>query len=342
MTDAKKQAGLGFGRVFTDHVVIARWTETGGWGPHEVVPRQHLSLDPAAAVLHYGQALFDGLKAYRGDDGKLRVFRLTDHVQRMFEGGERLAMPGVDVAALRRSILELLKVDGHATPSAADGSMYIRPFVFADEPFLGVRPAASYLLVVLLSPVGSYYDADARALRLWVEREHVRAAPGGLGAVKAAANYVASLAAATRAKRRGFDQVLWLDAIERRYLEEVGTMNLFVQLGDTVVTPALDGTILGGITRASSLALLRQAGHVVEERRISLDELETASKDGRLRGVFGTGTAAVVAPVGVLGLDEHVMEIPVGRDVAPWLLETLTAIHLGRREAPAGWIDVVG
>lgn len=341
MTDAKKQVGMGFGRVFTDHIVLARWTEDEGWGAHEVVPRHALSLDPAAAVLHYGQALFDGLKAYRGDDDQLRVFRLSDHVQRLHDGGERLAMPGVDTAQLRAAILELLRVDGHAAPKASDGSLYIRPFLFADEPFLGVRPAASYLLVVLISPVGSYYDAGARPLRLWVEREHVRAAPGGLGAVKAAANYAASLSAATRAKARGYDQVLWLDAIERRYLEEVGTMNLFAQLGETLVTPALDGTILGGITRASSLSLLREAGRAVEERRITLDELEAAARGGQLRGVFGTGTAAVVAPVGTLGLDEHTLEIPVGQDVAPWLLETLTAIHRGRRAAPPGWIDVV-
>ncbi|MCK6544558.1 branched-chain amino acid aminotransferase [Myxococcota bacterium] len=338
---AQRAQPLGFGRVFTDHMVIARYTRDGGWGPHEVVKRSSLSLHPATAVLHYAQAIFDGFKAFRGVDGKLRVFRLGAHLERLRSGSPRLALPEIDVAKVRASILALLAKDGHLAPTEPGGAIYVRPVLFADEPFLGVRPADVYTLVVLLSPVGSYYDVGARPLRLWVEREHTRAAPGGLGAVKAAANYAASLAAAAAAKKNHWDQVLWLDAVERRFIEEVGTMNVFVQIDDELLTPALDGTILPGITRASAIALFREGGYAVTERKIALSEIEAAAAAGRLRGVFGTGTAAVVSPVGALGLGTSTIEVPTNKDASAWLLDRLTGIQRGRTTAPDGWIDFV-
>jgi branched-chain amino acid aminotransferase len=338
--EAKKTA-VGFGRVFTPHMVVARWSRASGWTPAEIVPRGTIDLDPAASVLHYGQALFDGFKAFRCDDGALRVFRIDDHLERLQRGGARMAMPEIDAASLKPAILELLRRDGDEAPDDGEGSLYVRPFFFADEAFLGVRPADSYLLLVIISPVGNYYDAGARPLRLWVERHHVRAAPGGLGEVKTAANYAASIAASASAKQRGFDQVLWLDAVERRWLEEVGTMNLFVELDDEIVTPPLGGTILSGITRRSVLQLLREEGHTVRERAIALDELVRASEAGTLRSVFGTGTAAVIAPVGELVGEGLAVGVPGVGDVAPWLHERLTGIQRGRHADVHGWNTVV-
>lgn len=332
---------LGFGRIFTDHMVVAEYTAKGGWGPHRVAKRADFQLDPAASVLHYGQALFDGAKAFLGHDGKLRVFRLDAHLARMQRGAQRLCMPPVDAEALRKSILQLLDTDRAHAPTGEGQSVYIRPILFGTEGFLGVRPSESYTLFVILSPVGNYYEAGTKPLRLWVEREDVRAAPGGLGEAKTGANYLASLAAAQKAKARGYDQVLWLDAITRNKLEEVGTMNLFVQIGDTVITPPLDGTILPGITRASSLALLRSWGVNAEERAITFDEIRSAVKAGTLRGIFGTGTAAVVAPVGELGTAEETLTIPTGQDVSPRLLDAITRLQRGLSDDPNGWMTTV-
>lgn len=342
---ASTTAGAGpipFGRIFTPHMLLARWTASDGWTNPQVVPKAALPLDPAAAVLHYGQALFDGFKAFAAPDGGVRVFRLDDHLKRLHDGAERMAMPSIDVPSVREGVLELLRRDASFMPDDPEGSLYVRPFLIADEPFLGVRPAGSCILAVIVSPVGNYYDAGARPLRLWVEKHHVRAAPGGLGAVKAAANYAASIAASAQAKARGFDQVLWLDAVERKWLEEVGTMNLFVELDDEIVTPPLTGTILPGITRRSVLQMLREAGHTAVERPISLAELERASAAGRLRSIFGTGTAAVISPVGRLEGEGIAIDLPGVGDVAPWLRERLTGVQRGRVEDTYGWMTSVG
>ena len=331
---------LGFGRVFTEHMVSARWQEGEGWGPHTLTLRGDVSMDPACATLHYAQALFDGLKAFRCDDGALRIFRLDAHIERMVTGAPRLAMPPVDRAALAEAVIALVRRDGAHAPEDGEGSLYIRPIVFAEEAYLGVRPSKVYRLLVLLSPVGSYGASGQRPLRLWVERHMVRAAPGGLGAVKAPANYAASLLAGLQAQERGCDQVLWLDAVRRREVEEVGTMNLFAQIDGTVVTPPLAGTILPGITRASVLSLLREAEVPVEERPLALEELWEAGQRGTLEGVFGTGTAATIAPVGELVTEDDVLHVPVGRDRAAWLLARLRAIQRST-STPHPWMTLV-
>lgn len=335
-------APLGFGRVFADTMLFARYHEGKGWHDFQCAPRHALSLDPAAAVLHYGQALFEGLKAFYGHDGKVRVFRLDAHLARMNGGTDRLAMPALDVGRVREHVLELLSRTKGAIPHGKGEALYLRPLIVADEGFLGVRPAKDYIFLVLLSPVGDYYEGGMRPLRIWVEKEHVRAAPGGLGAVKTAANYAASLSAAYRAKEHGFDQVLWLDAIERRYLEEVGTMNLFVRIGDEVVTPPLDsGTILGGITRASCLTLLREWGVKVNERRITIEEVAEAGRKGELKEVFGTGTAAVVAPVGELVWGSEKIVVGSESPICDRLRTAITDIQYGAADDPHGWTTVV-
>lgn len=321
---------LGFGQYFTEHMVLARWTKGEGWSEHQIVKRADIPTDPAAAVLHYGQALFDGCKAYRGDDGVLRTFRLGSHLQRLADGCARLAMPPIDIAQATASIQQLLALDGHTAPTDGQGSIYLRPFMYADEGFLGVRPSESYLFMVILSPVGAYFNAGSRPLRLWVEKEQVRAAKGGLGAVKAAANYAASLLAGSQAKAKGYDQVLWLDAQHRSYLEEVGTMNVFLHMDGAFYTPPLDGTILGGITRASVIELLREAGHTVHEKAPTIAEVFEAAQIGTLKSLFGTGTAATIAPVGALTWGDRTVEIPTDDPVPGQLLTALSDLQRGR------------
>lgn len=335
-------APLGFGRVFTEQMLMMQWSQGRGWHDAEIVPRANLAVDPAAAVLHYGQALFEGLKAFRGADGTIRVFRLDAHLRRMQNGAPRLAMPAIDADLTRTALLDLLRREAAWVPRERGQSLYIRPLLYATEGFLGVRPAQAYSLLVLLSPVGAYYDRGMEALRIWIEQEHVRAAPGGLGAVKTGANYAASLVAAARAKANGFDQVLWLDAVHRQNLEEVGTMNFFVRIGDEVITPPLGDTILGGITRDSSLALLRSWGLKASERHVSLDEIVAASRNGSLLEAFGTGTAAVIAPVGELGLGDARLRLPAAPgEIASRLYDTLTGIHYGELPDPHGWLTAI-
>lgn len=332
---------LGFGRHFTDHMLTGTWNKDTGWGPLTVGPREALSMDPAASVLHYGQMLFDGFKAFHGNDGAMRVFRLDAHLRRLEGGASRMVMPPIDVAKTQAGVLALLDKERAQLPTGAGEAFYVRPFVMATEPFLGVRPAGDHLLLVILSKVGSYYDAEGRGLRIWTEREHTRAAPGGLGAVKTAANYAASLAAAARAKQFGYDQVLWLDAKEHRIVEEVGTMNVFFRIGDTVVTPALTGTLLAGITRDSVLTLLRTWGVKVQERSLTIDELRDASRKGELLEAFGTGTAAVISPMGELAIGDHVVKLAPNGEVATRLLTELVGIQRGTRPDPFGWMTQV-
>lgn len=339
---AGRPAPLGFGRVFTDQMLTMQWAQGRGWYDAQVVPRADLMLDPAAASLHYGQTLFEGLKAFRGTDGVVRLFRVDDHLRRMREGAPRLAMPPIDVDLTRTALLDLLRREASWVPRERGQSLYIRPLLMATEPFLGVRPANSYMLLILLSPVGAYYERGLEALRIWIEQEHIRAAPGGLGAVKTGANYAASLVAAARAKANGFDQVLWLDGVNRTHVEEVGTMNFFVRIGDEVITPALSDTILGGITRASVLQLLRGWGIKVSERPLALEELKAASRAGTLQEAFGTGTAAVIAPIGELGLADARLRLPAAPgEIASKLYATMTGIHYGEQADPHGWLTAI-
>ena len=338
------EAELGFGRHFTDHMLLVDYTVQAGWHAPRVVPYGPLSLDPAAAVFHYAQAAFEGLKVYRSQDGRLRAFRLPTHCQRMARSAQRLCIPPLPPELMAEGIQALVRTDADWVPAGPGTALYVRPTLVATEPFLGVRPAEQYLFFVILSPVGSYYAEGQEPVRIWVEEQYVRAAPGGLGAIKAGANYAASLMAGVEAKKRGYAQVLWLDARERRYIEEVGTMNLFVRIGDEVVTPPLeDGTLLAGITRDSILTLLREWGVRVSERRISVGELREAHARGTLREVFGTGTAAVISPVGELGLREGNLKIADGRvgELSRRLYDTITAIQRGAAPDPHGWMTVI-
>jgi branched-chain amino acid aminotransferase len=333
-------ADLGFGRHFTDHLFRADWTAESGWHGARVDPYAAVATDPATSALHYGQSIFEGLKAFRRPGGGLALFRPRDHAARFAASARRLAMPPIDPALLLEGIGELLRADAGWMPSAPGTALYVRPVMFASEPFLGVRAARAYTVLIFLSPVGGYF-AEERPLRIWVERARARAARGGIGAAKASANYVASLLPAEEAKARGFDQVLWLDAAESRWLEEIGTMNVFVRLGETLVTPPLGGTILAGVTRDSVMALARERGVAVEERPVSLEELEEAHRKGTLSEVFGTGTAAVVSPIGELAWEHAVLHMPGGASLGAQLREALTAIQRGEVKDRFGWMERV-
>jgi len=330
---------LGFGRHFTDHLFRADWTADAGWHGAGVVPYAALSVDPAVSALHYGQTIFEGLKAFRRPDGGLALFRPRAHADRFARSARRLSMPGIEPELLLAGVRALLREDADWMPRAPGTALYVRPLLFASEPFLGVRASRSYTLLVFLSPVGAYFSGET-LLRIWAERARARAAPGGIGAAKAAANYVAALLPTEEAKARGFDQVLWLDAAERRWLEEIGTMNVFARLGGTLVTPPLGGTILAGVTRDSVLTLARRRGLPVEERPVALDELAAAHRAGRLEELFGTGTAAVVSPIGELAWEEASLRLPPPR-VSLELREELTAIQRGEAPDAFGWLEPV-
>ncbi len=338
------ESELQFGKIFTDHMLQVEYTAGTGWHGGRVVPYGPLQLDPAAAVLHYSQTLFEGLKAFRTEDGSVKVFRLDDHCRRFASGAPRLCIPPVPPELAREGILALLRMDKRWVPTSPGTALYIRPTLIATEAFLGVRPAERYLFFVICSPVGAYYAGGQASVKIWVEQKYVRAPQGGLGAVKAGANYAASLLAATEARKNGYSQVLWLDARERRYIEEVGTMNLFVRIGEEVITPPLDdGTLLGGMTRTSALQLLRDWGVPVSERRISVDELREAHAAGRLNEVFGTGTAAVISPVNELGFADGSIKVGDGTfgKIAQRLYDTVTGIQRGTVPDTYGWMTSI-
>jgi branched-chain amino acid aminotransferase len=322
-------------------MLLAEWDEGKGWHDARIVPYGPLPLDPAASVLHYGQASFEGMKAFRRDGGRMVLFRPRAHAARLARTSARLCMPEVPEQLLVEGVKALLREDASWMPSAEGTSIYVRPFLFATEPFLGVRPSKRCLFVVILSPVGGYFSGPPRALRIWVEQERARAARGGLGAAKAAANYVASLQAAEDAKARGFDQVLWLDGAEHRYVEEIGTMNFFAKIGGRVVTPALEGTILAGVTRDCIIQLCRDEGVPVEERRVALAELVQASKAGTLEEVFGTGTASLVAPIGELAWGTESLKLDGVGALGERLRTALAGIQRGDVADRHGWLEPV-
>lgn len=335
-------ASLRFGQVFTDHMFLCEHRGRG-WHHARVVAKAPLALDPAAAGLHYGQAMFEGLKAVRGIDGKLRLFRVDRHIQRMIRGTGRLCMPAPDARLLRRGIEALVRLDERFVPARPGTALYLRPAMIATEAFLGVRPAEQYLLFVIASPIAAYFGTDTRPLRLRIEERHVRAAPGGLGAVKAAANYAASLRAAEEARAAGFAQVLWTDAGRHQAIEEAGTMNVFVHIGDEIVTPPLRGTILAGVTREAVMSLLARAGRPVTERVITADELLEARRCGRLHEMFGTGTAAGVVSIGELGWRGETIVVGDGGEgaLARHLSPRLRDVQTGAAEDLEGWMTEV-
>jgi len=334
---------LRFGSTFTDHMFLMDYEDARGWHQPRVEPYQALKLDPAAAVLHYGQEVFDGLKAFRGRDGRVRVFRAAAHAERLVRSCERLCIPPPHAALVARSFEALLRVDGDWVPASPGTALYLRPTIIATEPFIGVRPATAFLYYVIATPAGSYFDGGMSPLKIWVDTEHVRAVAGGLGAAKTSANYAASFLAAEEARRRGYAQVLWLDGVERRYLDEVGTMNIMVRIGEEVLTPPLNGAILPGVTRDAALTLLRDWGIAVRERRISFEEVLQASRDGSLREIWGTGTAAVVLPVGELGWREGGVVVNGGHpgELTERLYRAITGIQYGDLPDAHGWMTRV-
>jgi branched-chain amino acid aminotransferase len=334
---------LTFGNVFTDHMFLMNYDHRKGWHSPRIVPYAPFTLDPACCVLHYGQAIFDGLKAFRGADGRIRVFRLPDHAARLNRSAHYLCIPELDQTMVEESIRALVEVDQRWVPSKPGTSLYIRPTVIATETFLGVHPSHSYLYYVIIGPVGAYYKEGMNPVRILATDKYVRAVRGGLGAAKTAGNYAASLYGAEEAQKEGYTQVLWLDGVEHRYLDEVGTMNIMVKIGDEVITPPLEGTILDGVTRNSALTLMRDWGMKVSERPITIDEVMQAGRNGTLKEMWGTGTAAVVSPVGVLGYKGEQITINGGQtgELTQKLYDSITSIQYGRSNDPHGWTSVV-
>ena len=329
----------GFGTSFSDHMFVMDYHEGQGWHDPRIVPYGSFDLSPATSMLHYAQAVFDGLKGFRGDDGQIRLFRPDAHAARLNRSAAQLCIPALDPEMVAQSFLRLVDVDRAWVPSARGTAIYVRPTVIATEAFISVRPAKSYRYFTILSPVGAYYAEGNEPVSLLATEEFTRAAPGGLGAAKTPANYAASLMAAEHANQAGFTQVLWLDGVERRWLEEVGTMNLMVKIGGQVRTPPLGGTILAGITRDSALTLMRDWGLDVAEAPISIEELVGAVRDGTLEEMWGTGTAAVVSPVGMFGYRGERFQVADGRagKLTQRLYEAITAIQYGAAPDPHGW-----
>lgn len=333
-------AHLGFGRIFTDHMFIMNYDKGQGWHDPRIVPYGPLSLDPAAMCLHYGQEVFEGMKAYRTPDGRVVLFRPDRNMARLNLSNERLCIPPLDEAFAVEAVKRLVSIDRDWIPSGEGTALYIRPFIIAVDPHVGVHPADHLLFIIILSPVGAYYPEGINPVRIYVERTYVRAVRGGMGFVKTAGNYAASLKAQDVAEQQGYTQVLWLDGVERKYIEEVGTMNVFFKLDGEIVTPELQGSILGGITRLSCIELLRSWGYPVTERRLALDEVVEGARSGKLEEAFGTGTAAVISPIGELKVDDNRIEINGGSigPVAQRLYDTLTGIQNGRMPDPFGWV----
>lgn len=330
---------LGFGHIFTDHMFVMNYTEGRGWHDARIIPYQNLSLSPASMVFHYGQEMFEGLKAYMGDDGKAYLFRPDMNAKRANQSNDRLCIPNIPEEDFVEAVRAVVEVDKDWIPTEPGTSLYIRPFVIATDDFLGVAPSKTYLFMVILSPSGAYYESGLAPVGIWIEDEYVRAVKGGMGFAKTGGNYAASLIAQVKAHDDGYSQVLWLDGVERKYIEEVGAMNIFFKIAGKIVTPMLNGSILPGVTRNSVLTLCRAWGYEVEERRISVDELVAAAKDGTLEEVFGTGTAAVVSPVGKLRYMDDVMQIGEGNigALTQKLYDEITGIQWGRRDDPFGW-----
>jgi len=334
---------LSFGKVLTDHMFLMDYTEAEGWHAPRVVPYAPISMDPATSVLHYGQAIFDGLKAFRAADGEVRLFRPQRHAERFNTSARIMCMPELPVDIIRASFDALVDVDRDWVPSMPGTSLYLRPTILATDVMLGVHPAHSYLYFLILSPVGSYYREGVKPVRILASDTHVRAVKGGLGEAKTAANYAASLSGQKEAERAGYTQVLWLDGVERKYIDEVGTMNIMLRIGDEVVTPPLAGTILDGVTRNSALALMRDWGLRVSERPIAIDEVMQAGRDGSLKEMWGTGTAAVVSPVGTLGYRGEDVLINGGKtgEVTQRLYDSIVDIQYGRSNDRHGWTSIV-
>jgi branched-chain amino acid aminotransferase len=335
-TDESK---LGFGQIFTDRFFTMKYKEGQGWYDAMIEPYRPIALDPAAVCLHYGQLVFEGLKAYRGKDGSIYLFRPYENIKRMNASAERLCMPTVDPDVFFEGIKKLVILEKDWIPRGVGTSLYIRPTMIATEAFLGVRPATEYLLYVIVGPVGAYYPQGFSPTKIYVEEEYVRAVRGGIGYCKAAGNYAASLLASKKAGLKGYTQVLWLDAIERKYVEEVGTSNMFFFIDGELVTAPLTGSILPGVTRDSVLQIARRWGMKVSERLLSVDELQEAHAAGRLQEAFASGTAAIVSPVGQIYYKgkEYIINGGKTGELTEKLYNEILQIQYGEKEDPFGW-----
>jgi branched-chain amino acid aminotransferase len=327
---------LPFGRYFSDHMLEADY-ENGEWKNIEIKPYQPLLLSPSVAAIHYGQSIFEGIKAYKDRKGNAFIFRPHDNYRRFNSSAERMQMPTVPEDLFMEGMRQLIALDKNWVPSKEDHSLYIRPFMFASDEVIGVKPSENYKFMIILSPTGPYYTAP---MRIYVEEKFVRAAPGGVGYAKAAGNYGAAMLATAEAKKKGYDQVLWMDALEHKYVQECGTMNVFFIIGNTAITPGLEeGTILDGVTRQSTIALLKEQGLTVEERSLSIDEIMDAYKSGQLHEVFGTGTAATISLIKELRYKDYVMEFDTDSwKTAPTVKKWMTDIREGRREDKYNWM----
>ncbi|THB79942.1 MAG: branched-chain amino acid aminotransferase [Desulfobacteraceae bacterium] len=336
-------ASLGFGQIFTDHMFVMNYEEGKGWFNPRIEPLQDMSLSPAAMVYHYGQAIFEGLKAYKSNDGKTLLFRARDNFKRMNRSAKGLCIPEIDIDFVMNALKQLLKVEDQWIPETLGTSLYIRPTIIATDPFLGVRSSFTFTFFIILSPVGAYYAEGFNPVKIWVSKDHVRAVRGGVGEYKTAGNYAASLIASEKAKKEGYAQVMWLDAIERKYIEEVGAMNIFFLMNDELVTPNLSGSILPGITRDSVISLAREWGMTVSERLISVEEVFNAHANGELKEVFGSGTAAVISPVGEIKYGDQKIQIGDAKPgpVAVKFYDALTDLQYGKANDTQGWVEVV-
>lgn len=347
LPDAERErilANPGFGRHFTDHMVTIKWSEGVGWHEAELVPYAPLSLDPANMTLHYAQAIFEGLKAYRRADGTVATFRPEANAERFQASARRLAMPELPVETFIAACDALVRQDRAWVPSSGESSLYLRPFMIATEVGLGVRPSNEYLFVVIASPAGAYFSGGVKPVSVWLSEEYVRAAPGGTGAAKCAGNYAASLVAQAQAAEKGCDQVVWLDAVERRWIEEMGGMNLYFVYGNRIVTPELTGSLLPGITRASLLRIAEDLGYEVAEGRISVEDWKNGNADGSLTEVFACGTAAVITPVGSVKSTRADWTVGDGQpgEVTMRLRKALLDIQTGEVEDTHGWMHLLG
>ena len=335
----KDESKLGFGDIYTDHLFVMDYETGKGWFDARVEPYHAFAIDPAAMGIHYGQEIFEGLKGYRGKDDGLYLFRPRENFARMNRSAARLCMPEVEIDVVLDGLKRLILLDADWVPRSRGTSLYIRPTMLATEPHLGVRPANNYLFYIMIGPVGAYYKEGLNPVKIYVEDKYIRAAVGGTGEIKTAGNYAASLLAAELAKEKGFTQVLWLDAVERKYVEEVGTMNMFFVIEDEVITAPLAGSILPGITRDSVIHMVKDWGMKMSERPLSIDEVVAAAEDGRLKEAFGTGTAAVISPVGQITYQDRDYVVAGGEmgALSQKLYDEIVAIQYAEKEDPYGW-----
>lgn len=347
LTETKKQKPdpkhLEFGKIFTDHMFIMDYSADDGWYNPRITPYEPLTLDPSAMIFHYGQSVFEGLKAYHTDEGGVNLFRPEKNFERMNHSNDRLCIPHIDVDFALEALKKLVDIEKAWIPTDDGTSLYIRPFIISTEPYLGVAPSSKYQFIIILSPVGAYYEEGINPIKIAVENKYVRAVLGGTGEAKTGGNYASSLRAQEIVAKQGFAQVLWLDGVEKKYVEEVGSMNVFFKINDELITPSLDGSILPGVTRNSVISLLKHWDLTVVERKITMQEIADAYEDGSLKEAFGTGTAAVISPIGQLtwkNKDFIINDHKTG-EISARIYNTLTGIQYGRQEDIFNWVSKV-